>query len=90
MKGMAKMNRIIISLFIFILSLAFSAELTAAKSTAGTAGTAQSAGELSKTRTSFTEEDPYIYVRVLIEGRWWTYVYALDGSFIVAIPDEDE
>ncbi|NOS85623.1 MAG: hypothetical protein HOP31_10820 [Ignavibacteria bacterium] len=85
------MNRIIISFFIIIFALVFSVELTAAKSTDKTTGSssAQFTGELNKTRTSFTEEDPYIYVRVLIDGHWWTYVY-LDGSFIVAIPDEDE
>ena len=91
MKGMANMNKFIVSLFVFIFTLAFSAVLTAANSTVNSAcSSAQFAEELSKTGTSFTEEEPYIYVRVLIEGRWWTYVYAMDGSFIVAIPDEDE
>lgn len=41
-------------------------------------------------QTSYTYEDNYIYVRVFIDGHWWTYVYDQDGSFIVAIPDEDE
>ncbi len=90
MKGMANMNKFIISLFIFIFSFALSAELTAANSTGISSGASQNSAELSKTGTSFTEEEPYIYVRVLIEGRWWTYVYTQDGSFIVAIPDEDE
>lgn len=90
MKGMANMNKFIISLFIFIFSFALSAELTAANSTGISSGTSQNSVELGKTGTSFTEEEPYIYVRVLIEGRWWTYVYTQDGSFIVAIPDEDE
>jgi hypothetical protein len=40
-------------------------------------------------RISRTTEDNYIYVRVLINGRWWTYIYTSDGSFVVAIPDED-
>ncbi len=38
--------------------------------------------------TSTVEE--YIYVRVFENGQWWIYVYALDGSFIVVMPDEDE
>jgi hypothetical protein len=45
---------------------------------------------LYNVNTSNVSENPYIYVRVLIEGHWWTFIYDLDGSFIVAIPDEDE
>jgi uncharacterized membrane protein len=91
MKGMANMNRLIISFFIFIFTLAFSVDFIAAKTTDKTSGSNYSAkaGTVNKLQASYTEEDPYTYVRVFIDGHWWTYIY-LDGSFIVAIPDEDE
>ncbi|MCI0450259.1 MAG: hypothetical protein L0Y79_10835 [Chlorobi bacterium] len=33
--------------------------------------------------------DEYVYVRVLINGVWWIYVY-LDGHLVFVYPDEDD
>lgn len=51
---------------------------------------ANTASSVSHVNTSNVLEPPYVYIRVMIEGHWWTLVYELDGSFVVAIPDEDE
>lgn len=32
----------------------------------------------------------FIRVRVLVNGVWYIYVYALDGSLIIIYPDPDE
>lgn len=77
------MKRFIVVFFVFLFALtgiSFSSlDIT------GSSAPVKSAAE-----TSYTLEEEFIYVRVLIDGHWWTYVYASDGSFIVAIPDDDE
>jgi hypothetical protein len=85
------MKRFIIAVFIFLFSLTgISISSTASFVNVPAQNAEGSVNASGLQRTSYFYEEEYIYVRVLIDGRWWTYVYALDGSFIVAIPDEDE
>lgn len=79
------MKRFIVVFFVFLFALAGVSFSNAENNTTPT----NAAIKTTLEQSSYTY-DNFIYVRVLIDGHWWTYVYTSDGSFIVAIPDEED
>jgi hypothetical protein len=75
----AVMKNLIIAVLISISTLAGGISINAGTGTTGKCAY----------KSSSTVEE-YVYVRVFENGQWWIYVYTLNGSFVVVIPDEDE
>jgi hypothetical protein len=78
-KGKNMRLKFVLTAVLFIISLAISG-VNEARAGAKTAS--------AKAAVCYVEE--YTFQRILIEGIWWIFVFAPDGSFVDAYPDVDD